>query len=129
MFEGAAAIAEAERQLLDGSGQVGAIRALNDRLMKAERALITRDENLYQRDEGWYRHVVYAPSYVRGYDAVVFPGVTEASTSKKKQEPCTLGTLLLFLTHAKSPRSFLVKTPIYFQTLALPFIPLPPFQT
>jgi len=51
------------------------LKALNERLIQAERALTT-PEGLAKRP--WYNHLLYAPGYYSGYGVKTMPGVREA---------------------------------------------------
>ena len=51
------------------------LRALNDRLLFAERAFIT-PEGLPGR--AWFKHVVFSPGEHNAYGSEKFPGVTDA---------------------------------------------------
>jgi len=55
------------------------IRSLNDRLMNVERNFIS-NRIFPGRVEPWYRHVIYAPQLLGGYDSVQFPGVVDSIT-------------------------------------------------
>jgi len=57
-----------------------ALRAINARLMQAERQL-TDDAGLPKRP--WYRHLLYAPGYYTGYAVKTIPGVREAIEQKE----------------------------------------------
>ncbi len=60
-----------------------ALRAVNARLMQAERQL-TDDAGLPKRP--WYRHLLYAPGYYTGYAVKTMPGVREAIEQKEYAE-------------------------------------------
>jgi N-acetylated-alpha-linked acidic dipeptidase len=57
-----------------------AVRAVNVRLMQAERQL-TDDAGLPKRP--WYRHLLYAPGLYTGYAVKTMPGVREAIEQKE----------------------------------------------
>ena len=57
------------------SGKVSTAKAINTRLLQAERAL-TSAEGL--RNRPWYVHMLYAPGYYTGYGVKTIPGVREA---------------------------------------------------
>jgi len=65
-----------------GSNAVS-LRAVNARLMQAERQL-TDDAGLPKRP--WYRHLLYAPGYYTGYAVKTMPGVREAIEQKEYSE-------------------------------------------
>jgi len=56
-------------------GRVANAKAVNDRLIQAERAL-TSTEGLKNRS--WYVHMLYAPGFYTGYGVKTIPGVREA---------------------------------------------------
>ncbi|XP_071733567.1 probable glutamate carboxypeptidase LAMP1 [Rutidosis leptorrhynchoides] len=56
------------------------VRAMNDRLMMAERALTDR-EGLSGRP--WYKHLIYAPSKHNDYGSKCFPGIDDAVENAK----------------------------------------------
>ncbi len=58
-----------------GEGRVANAKAVNDRLIQAERAL-TSTEGLKNRS--WYVHMLYAPGFYTGYGVKTIPGVREA---------------------------------------------------
>jgi N-acetylated-alpha-linked acidic dipeptidase len=62
----------------DGTTHASLAR-LNQRLMLAERALVT-PEGL--PDRPWFRHVIYAPGLYTGYDVKTMPGIREAVEGK-----------------------------------------------
>ena len=68
-----------------GSNAVS-LRAVNARLMQAERQL-TDDAGLPKRP--WYRHLLYAPGYYTGYAVKTMPGVREAIEQKEYSEADT----------------------------------------
>jgi len=57
----------------------GKVTALNESLIRTERALI-RPEGLPNRE--WYKHQIYAPGFYTGYGVKTIPGVREAVDSK-----------------------------------------------
>jgi N-acetylated-alpha-linked acidic dipeptidase len=59
------------------------LRAVNARLMQAERQLID-EAGLPKRP--WYRHLLYAPGYYTGYAVKTMPGVREAIEQKEYAE-------------------------------------------
>ncbi len=59
------------------------LRAVNARLMQAERQL-TDDAGLPKRP--WYRHLLYAPGYYTGYAVKTMPGVRESIEQKEYPE-------------------------------------------
>jgi N-acetylated-alpha-linked acidic dipeptidase len=59
------------------------LRAVNARLMQAERQLVD-DAGLPKRP--WYRHLLYAPGYYTGYAVKTVPGVREAIEQKEYKE-------------------------------------------
>ena len=67
----------ADRGGVTQAGATGAssLKALNERLLQAERALTT-SEGLARRP--WYNHLLYAPGYYTGYGVKTMPGVREA---------------------------------------------------
>ncbi len=73
--------AEAARPTLESNS--AALRAVNARLMQAERQLID-DVGLPKRP--WYRHLLYAPGYYTGYAVKTVPGVREAIEQKQYAE-------------------------------------------
>jgi len=56
-------------------GRVANAKAVNERLVQAERAL-TSTEGL--RNRPWYVHMLYAPGFYTGYGVKTIPGVREA---------------------------------------------------
>jgi len=58
-----------------GATGASSLKALNERLIQAERALTT-PEGLAKRP--WYNHLLYAPGYYTGYGVKTMPGVREA---------------------------------------------------
>ena len=58
-----------------GDGKVANAKAINERLLQAERAL-TSNEGLKNRP--WYVHMLYAPGFYTGYGVKTIPGVREA---------------------------------------------------
>jgi N-acetylated-alpha-linked acidic dipeptidase len=58
-----------------GDGKVANAKAINERLLQAERAL-TSSEGLKNRP--WYVHMLYAPGFYTGYGVKTIPGVREA---------------------------------------------------
>jgi N-acetylated-alpha-linked acidic dipeptidase len=58
-----------------GEGHLANAKAVNDRLLQAERAL-TSPEGLKNRS--WYVHMLYAPGFYTGYGVKTIPGVREA---------------------------------------------------
>jgi N-acetylated-alpha-linked acidic dipeptidase len=58
-------------------------RALNERLLQAERALTTA-EGLKNRP--WYQHLLYAPGFYTGYGVKTMPGVRESIEQGEWQE-------------------------------------------
>ena len=56
-------------------GRTANAKAVNDRLIQAERAL-TSSEGL--RNRPWYVHMLYAPGFYTGYGVKTIPGVREA---------------------------------------------------
>src|SRR5206468_3822376 len=56
-------------------GKVANAKAVNERLLQAERAL-TSSEGLKNRP--WYVHMLYAPGFYTGYGVKTIPGVREA---------------------------------------------------
>jgi N-acetylated-alpha-linked acidic dipeptidase len=56
-------------------GRAGVAKAVNERLLQAERAL-TSTEGLKNRP--WYVHMLYAPGFYTGYGVKTIPGVREA---------------------------------------------------
>jgi N-acetylated-alpha-linked acidic dipeptidase len=56
-------------------GRVANAKAVNQRLVQAERAL-TSTEGLKNRP--WYVHMLYAPGFYTGYGVKTIPGVREA---------------------------------------------------
>ncbi len=56
-------------------GRVANAKAVNERLVQAERAL-TSPEGL--RNRPWYVHMLYAPGFYTGYGVKTIPGVREA---------------------------------------------------
>ena len=58
-----------------GAANPSSLRAINERLLQAERAL-TSAEGLPKRP--WYTHLLYAPGYYTGYGVKTMPGVREA---------------------------------------------------
>jgi len=65
------------------ASNAAALRAVNARLMQAERQL-TDDAGLPKRP--WYRHLLYAPGYYTGYAVKTMPGVREAIEQKEYAE-------------------------------------------
>lgn len=57
------------------SGDLSAVREINQRLYQLERNLTT-ESGLPMRP--WFKHLIYAPGLNTGYAAVVFPGVRDA---------------------------------------------------
>src|SRR5262249_7141114 len=59
------------------SGSMGAVslKALNERLIQAERAM-TSPQGLVHRP--WYTHLLYAPGFYTGYGVKTMPGIREA---------------------------------------------------
>jgi N-acetylated-alpha-linked acidic dipeptidase len=53
----------------------GNLKSINERLVKAERAL-TSDDGLKGRS--WYKHLLYAPGFYTGYGVKTVPAVREA---------------------------------------------------
>jgi N-acetylated-alpha-linked acidic dipeptidase len=58
-----------------GSANASTLKAINERLIQAERALTT-PAGLAKRS--WYTHLLYAPGYYTGYGVKTMPGVREA---------------------------------------------------
>jgi N-acetylated-alpha-linked acidic dipeptidase len=58
-----------------GSTSAVALKALNERLIQAERAL-TSPQGLVNRP--WYTHLLYAPGFYTGYGVKTMPGIREA---------------------------------------------------
>jgi N-acetylated-alpha-linked acidic dipeptidase len=58
-----------------GSSGSSNLKAINERLIQAERAL-TSPDGLPKRV--WYNHMLYAPGYYTGYGVKTMPGVREA---------------------------------------------------
>jgi N-acetylated-alpha-linked acidic dipeptidase len=56
-------------------GDVSTLRAINERLVQAERAL-TSPQGL--RNRSWYTHLLYAPGFYTGYGVKTMPGAREA---------------------------------------------------
>uniref|UniRef100_A0A0D9V5G2 Aminopeptidase NAALADL1 n=1 Tax=Leersia perrieri TaxID=77586 RepID=A0A0D9V5G2_9ORYZ len=73
---------ELQRQLLSNqlSKDSMKIRALNDRLMQAERAFTNR-EGLFKQE--WFKHLVYGPSEQNDWESASFPGVGNAIASAR----------------------------------------------
>jgi N-acetylated-alpha-linked acidic dipeptidase len=65
------------------AGNAATVRAVNARLMQAERQL-TDDAGLPKRS--WYRHLLYAPGFYTGYAVKTMPGVREAIEQKEYRE-------------------------------------------
>ena len=57
------------------SSEASTLRALNERLVQAERAL-TSPQGL--RNRSWYTHLLYAPGFYTGYGVKTMPGAREA---------------------------------------------------
>jgi N-acetylated-alpha-linked acidic dipeptidase len=57
------------------SANVSSLKAINERLIQAERALTTAD-GLAKRP--WYTHLLYAPGFYTGYGVKTIPGVRES---------------------------------------------------
>ena len=58
-----------------GTANASTLKAINERLLQAERAL-TSPEGLPKRP--WYTHLLYAPGYYTGYGVKTMPGIREA---------------------------------------------------
>ena len=65
------------------ASKAATVRAVNARLMQAERQL-TDDAGLPKR--AWYRHLLYAPGFYTGYAVKTMPGVREAIEQKQYRE-------------------------------------------
>eukprot|EP00741_Cyanophora_paradoxa_P004286 tig00000792_g4160.t2 len=61
----------------EGGAPAAALRSLNDRLVRAERALLD-PAGLERHGVAWYRHLVFAPGLYAGYSSAVFPALAEA---------------------------------------------------
>jgi N-acetylated-alpha-linked acidic dipeptidase len=57
------------------NNRAAAIRALNVRMLQAERAMTSNDG---LKGRPWYRHMLYAPGFYTGYGVKTMPGVREA---------------------------------------------------
>ena len=57
------------------ASHAASIRAVNERLLQAERAMTTTDG---LKGRSWYRHLLYAPGFYTGYGVKTMPGVREA---------------------------------------------------
>ena len=58
-----------------GGANASTLKAINERLIQAERALTT-PEGLAKRP--WYTHLLYAPGFYTGYGVKTMPGIREA---------------------------------------------------
>ena len=58
-----------------GAASAPSLKAINERLIQAERALTT-PEGLAKRP--WYNHLLYAPGFYTGYGVKTMPGIREA---------------------------------------------------
>jgi Transferrin receptor-like dimerisation domain. len=59
-----------------GAGtRAAAIRAINVRMLQAERAMTSNDG---LKGRPWYRHMLYAPGFYTGYGVKTMPGAREA---------------------------------------------------
>ena len=65
------------------ASKAATVRAVNARLMQAERQL-TDDAGLPKR--AWYRHLLYAPGFYTGYAVKTMPGVREAIEQKQYRQ-------------------------------------------
>ncbi|KAE8775570.1 putative glutamate carboxypeptidase 2 [Hordeum vulgare] len=57
------------------------IRALNDRLMQAERAFTNR-EGIFK--QAWYKHLIYGPSEQNDWDTASYPGIADAIATARR---------------------------------------------
>ena len=57
------------------NGRLANAKAINDRLIQAERALTSTDG---LKNRPWYVHMLYAPGFYTGYGVKTIPGVREA---------------------------------------------------
>ncbi|KAL5222281.1 hypothetical protein ABZP36_026994 [Zizania latifolia] len=73
---------ELQRQLLSNqlSKDSLKIRALNDRLMQAERAFTSR-EGLFKQE--WFKHLVYGSSEQDDWESASYPGIVDAIASAR----------------------------------------------
>ncbi|MCP2339448.1 M20/M25/M40 family metallo-hydrolase [Actinomadura rupiterrae] len=74
-WERAAQVLQAKADAALGKGDTAAFRRLNDRLIRAERDLLTH-AGLPTRP--WYRHQIYAPGADTGYATQRLPGLNDA---------------------------------------------------
>ncbi|MDO8501160.1 MAG: transferrin receptor-like dimerization domain-containing protein [Gemmatimonadaceae bacterium] len=58
-----------------GAARAASLKAVNERLVQAERALTSNDG---LKGRPWYRHLLYAPGFYTGYGVKTMPAVREA---------------------------------------------------